>query len=558
MAFICLFGYDLSPVFNYFFLGSSFTDLWRRINTYWRNFMQKVFFYPLWFRIRKPLGNAALPVATVIMFVATWFFHNYQFFWAQGSFTFSANDALFWIILGACITLNVAYLDYKARKKIVNVPSTLKKYATQSFFIVCCFFFMCFLWSLWGSASLGEWKHTLSFARKFSGTQMGALIAGLIMLYLLVFAGHFAYHRPKVKALFAMDHGSTRVLTVPAFVLLAAFPLMQQKANWGNNFVNVVLNKETTGVYKEKKERGYYKTLMDGNAASPGAWEVTLLQPLPEGDIGLAFEATNDIYQRKIKPSVSVEWKGKRFSTNSFGLRDKEYTKQKPGNVMRFALLGGSYEMGSGVADNEVFEALAEEQANEMVGVGSERYEMLNFACGGYHILQQAKLMEEKVPGFEPDHVVLVAHSRDRERFIGFMAELIRAGINLEYVFLKKIKNQTGVKQYMGQEEIQRKLMPYADALFEWCYKRIVAACKKNNARLTWVFLPATNDFNFAKERDELKKLARDVGFWRIIDLSDVYVKAGITQKNRLGIVISADDPHPNARGHRIIASELA
>ncbi|HLP12116.1 MAG TPA: hypothetical protein VK177_09315 [Flavobacteriales bacterium] len=547
MAFVCLFGYDLSPVFNYFFLGSSFTDLWRRINTYWRNFMQKVFFYPLWFRIRKPLGNAALPVATAVMFFCTWFFHNYQFFWARGGFPLAANDALFWFILGTCITINVAYLDYKARKKIGGSITIARKYARQSFFIIFCFFFMCFLWSLWGSASLGEWKNTMSFATVFTGQEMLTVIAGLIGIYLLVFAGHYVYHQPKVKALFAMDYGSTRLLTIPAFVLLASFPLVQQNTSWNNTLTSTLLNKEVPGAEQGKKERGYYKQLIDGNSTT-GAWEVTLLQPLPPGDIRLAAESTEDIYLRKLIPNVSIDWNGKKFSTNSFGLRDKEYVRIKPAGMHRIVLLGGSYEMGSGVADNEVFEAIAEEQLKNT--------EIMNFGCGGYHIIQQAKLMEEKVMQFEPDEVILVSHSRDKERFVGFMAELIRSAVSVEYEFLKNIKQKSGVKQYMGQQEIEKRLMPYVDEIFAWCYKRIAICASKNKVQLTWLFLPATNDFKFGKERDDLKNLARQLGF-RILDLSTVWSDAGITQKNRSKIAVSVDDPHPNALGHSIIASAL-
>jgi hypothetical protein len=554
MAFVCLFGYDLSPVFNYFFLGASFTDLWRRINTYWRNFMQKVFFYPLWFRIRKFLGNAALPVATAIMFVCTWFFHNYQFFWARGAFPLSANDALFWFILGTCITVNVAYLDYKARKKITGSITLIGKYAKQSFFIVFCFFFMCFLWSLWSSASIGEWGHTLSFAAAFTAAQLGSMIAGLMGIYLLVFAGHFVYHNPKVKALFAMDYGATRVLTIPAFILLASFPLMQQKARWNNNLTNTLLNKELPGADQGKKERGYYKQLIDGNSAT-GAWEVTLLQPLPPGDIRLAAESTNDIYLRRLLPNISIEWNGKKFSTNSFGMRDKAYTKLKPANTWRIALLGGSYEMGSGVADDEVFEAVTENKLN--AETKGKKWEILNFGCGGYHIIQQAKLMEEKVMQYQPDEIILVSHSRDKERFLGFMAELIRSAVDVEYDFLKKIKEKSGVKQYMSQEQIEKRLMPYTDEIFDWCYKRIAKKANENGVKITWLFLPATNDFKFAADRDQLKKLAESFHF-KIIDLSSAWSDAGITEKNRLEIAISADDPHPNARGHRIIANALA
>ena len=41
-----LFGFNLPETHHRYFLASSFTDFWRRINIYWKDFMMKVFYYP--------------------------------------------------------------------------------------------------------------------------------------------------------------------------------------------------------------------------------------------------------------------------------------------------------------------------------------------------------------------------------------------------------------------------------------------------------------------------------------------------------------------------------
>jgi hypothetical protein len=48
-----LFGFRLPETHNRYLLASSFTDFWRRINIYWKDFMQKVFYYPAVFRLKK-------------------------------------------------------------------------------------------------------------------------------------------------------------------------------------------------------------------------------------------------------------------------------------------------------------------------------------------------------------------------------------------------------------------------------------------------------------------------------------------------------------------------
>ena len=48
-----LFGFRLPETHHLYFLASSFTDFWRRINIYWKDFMMKLVYYPSFFRLRR-------------------------------------------------------------------------------------------------------------------------------------------------------------------------------------------------------------------------------------------------------------------------------------------------------------------------------------------------------------------------------------------------------------------------------------------------------------------------------------------------------------------------
>ena len=48
-----LFGFHLPETHNRYLLASSFTDFWRRINIYWKDFMMKIFYYPAIFRLKR-------------------------------------------------------------------------------------------------------------------------------------------------------------------------------------------------------------------------------------------------------------------------------------------------------------------------------------------------------------------------------------------------------------------------------------------------------------------------------------------------------------------------
>ena len=85
-----LFGYQLPETHHWYLLATGFTDYWRRINIYWKDFMVRLFFNPVVFRLKRWPQPAALAVATVTVFLATWLLHAYQSFWLRGTWGLSA------------------------------------------------------------------------------------------------------------------------------------------------------------------------------------------------------------------------------------------------------------------------------------------------------------------------------------------------------------------------------------------------------------------------------------------------------------------------------------
>ena len=57
-----LFGFQLPQTHHHYLLATSFTDYWRRINIYWKDFMVRLFFNPVVFRLKRwpqPAGAGA-------------------------------------------------------------------------------------------------------------------------------------------------------------------------------------------------------------------------------------------------------------------------------------------------------------------------------------------------------------------------------------------------------------------------------------------------------------------------------------------------------------------
>jgi hypothetical protein len=167
-----LFGFQLPDTHHHYLLATGFTDYWRRINIYWKDFMVRLFFNPVVFRLKRWPQPAALTVATISVFLATWFLHAYQSYWLRGSWGFSVPDALFWGVLGALVLVNVQ-LDARRGNAAARGPGrgasrpTLPELAVRSVKVAATFTTIAMLWSLWSSPSLSAWLELVS--RGFHG-----------------------------------------------------------------------------------------------------------------------------------------------------------------------------------------------------------------------------------------------------------------------------------------------------------------------------------------------------------------------------------------------------
>ena len=155
-----LFGYDLPETHRKYLLSSSLTDFWRRINIYWKDFMVKVFYFPVYFRLRRSGDTRARVLATVWVFVATWALHSYQWFWLRGEWLLTWTDSLFWAILGALVVVN---LLMEQRTKSSTGSATTAARAVHGLKVAGTLSFIIVLWSFWQSPTIAEWTETVTW-----------------------------------------------------------------------------------------------------------------------------------------------------------------------------------------------------------------------------------------------------------------------------------------------------------------------------------------------------------------------------------------------------------
>ena len=95
------------------------------------------------------------------------------------------------------------------------------------------------------------------------------------------------------------------------------------------------------------------------------------------------------------------------FRTNSSGLRDTEYAFTKPDNTLRVVVVGSSFALPAGVAIEDAFHSLLEEQFSR--DLAPLRCEFINFAVGMHHAEQVLAMLELRALDYEPDLVLVTA-----------------------------------------------------------------------------------------------------------------------------------------------------
>jgi alginate O-acetyltransferase complex protein AlgI len=159
IGFLHLFGYDLPETHRRYYLASSFLDFWRRINIYWKDFMVKIVYFPVYFKLRRKGEARAQVIATVAVFLVTWALHSYQLFWLQGKFTLTWPDTIFWGGIGILVVANTLY-DFRHPRRRSDLSCTGR--AVHAAKVMGTFAVIATLWSLWSSPTLTSWIYLVT------------------------------------------------------------------------------------------------------------------------------------------------------------------------------------------------------------------------------------------------------------------------------------------------------------------------------------------------------------------------------------------------------------
>ena len=524
----------------------------------------KLFFYPTHFKLRKKGTLRAMSVATLVTFFATWALHSWQWFWILGVPLLTWKDFSFWVILGLLVLATALYEATWGRQRTLT-PSrvTLRRRLLLGVEAAGVFCLMCILWTLWTCQSWAEFQTLVDAASRPTLRDIAIILAalGAICVCGMIWgrsSRETSEGRSTQETRKPFSFWPSAVTVTAGSICLLAAPSV---ATWTIPAAKGVVARLHGDVLNARdmaqQRRGYYEELDVGgmdNWRWQGAEE-------PEGwnkGKKAFFRERSDFLLKDIIPSMSTVLGGVACTSNSLGMRDREYEKAKLANTYRIVLLGASNDMGTGVKDNQTYENLVEDTLNSRVpDVRYSRYEILNLSVAADTILQRVMRLEEEGFEFQPDAAILSVTAVDELVTASHIRKALIRGIepSAEYRdVVQSVIRRAGVNGKMPALMIERRLQPYVTELCRWSFQRFAQQCAQRGVRPIVIYRPVPADFSGMEPaaRNKILGLARAAGL-EVVDLSPAFDSV----TDRSSLVLAKWDDHTTALGHRLLADKL-
>ncbi len=568
-----LFGFALPRTHHNYFLASSFTDIWRRINIYWKDFMMKIFFFPAFFALRGWGTRAAVAVAALGVFVTTWLLHYYQVFWMTGlppNLDHGLHDASLWLVVGVLAAWNFQRDLSRVREAAPRsedrgsriesgTQSSLLRSLWLSLRVVGMFVLVSIFWASWNTPGLLKYVtvQTSGGGQVLSGSAivLAALLAVVSFGTVIQLARDWLLRLELLPLQLSSTASALGLTAVLGAVALLATPQVAEV--FGPRVADTLasLQRESaTPAEAALAAQGYYEEILDTRLPA-GSW-LAALEGRPPAPRTITYtemtRPTDELLERELIPGWQGEVNGRLLTINSLGLRDRpDRTQPKPANTCRIAVVGSSVVMGYGVGDDEPFPRLLEDRLNAHRQDGDPHYEFLNFGTGKSFVIQRRVLIDRKVFAFEPDALYYVAHQDEMFGPVQHLAKLLAQRHPLPYPCLADVVQKAEITPDTSQGMTEALLRPLARDLVLGMYRDLVGECRRRGILAVWIWLPIPGIAEAPTESAAFVSLAREAGFV-VVNLGD-WFEGHRPAEVKLG----ETDHHPNALGHQLIAERL-
>lgn len=558
-----LFGWNLPRTHDHYFLAASFSEIWRRINIYWKDFLMKTFFYPAYFRIRAKLpvrgvrrDEISIVLGVLWVFFWTWLAHSWQNFWLVGLFSFQSADAWMWIVVGALVAGN-AVLDYRRalRPRAVRGAMTWPAAALHSLQIMGMFLLVSLFWAGW--TNIETLHYVLYVATSQPPTTAEAMTLGgwALAVFGILTASQVWFDasrraQPQKHLAFERQAGLNIAALVFATLLTVPGGLADFLGSTGE-WIKELQKDRMSSAEAMAVVEGYYEQLNQGNPSRPYSTEGDLAPNRIAIDFADMIRRRNDLIELELIPGWQGKWNHKPISINRWGMRDRDRSLVAAPGVRRIAAVGSSLVMGFGVGDDETFVHLFESKLNESLPQSDQRYEVLNFGVGRYFAIHRRAQIEHKVLAFRPDLVLYFAHEDEIYTSARRVAEMAGHGVSLEDEELQAFIDTLKIPPGSSEAAYQGAIESHHPEILALTYRRIRKTLDAAGIPLVFVYMPIPGEHGLPFDPRVVMKFATDAGF-PVVDLTDWWEDRPV-----LDVVLGTRDHHPTTLGHQLVAKHL-
>jgi lysophospholipase L1-like esterase len=308
-------------------------------------------------------------------------------------------------------------------------------------------------------------------------------------------------------------------------------------------------------------ERGYYEQLLDDGQRFDDLGDLPALRRRrrPGGTFAAPVDSAplvvrvDDLREVMLRPSDSTERGGIRWSTNAQGMRDREYSAEKPAGTFRIALVGDSIAAGWGVDVDDRFEAILERAWHDRSRrAGGPAVEILDCAVPGHAPGQRWHHFQKVGWPMRPDLVICEATEADAGWDERRLRYVLARGQAFDSPLYRPALEAAGVVPGSSPEQYKHALHPYHREILAGAYRAMAVDGDARGAPIVWVLIPRVGHPTGSAQRAAMLAMARDAGFTRVVDASDAY--DGLDADR---LAVEPDDFHPNAEGHARLARRL-
>ncbi|MDP9171191.1 MAG: SGNH/GDSL hydrolase family protein [Acidobacteriota bacterium] len=278
-------------------------------------------------------------------------------------------------------------------------------------------------------------------------------------------------------------------------------------------------------------------------------YAVKLKHPVPDPHLSFAHV-----------PNSSAFLMGYPVSINSHGLRDQEYTVEKPAGVYRILMLGDSTTFGWGVPEEQTVAKILEGRLRQTQSQSSRKFEVLNAGVGNYGTVQEYTHYLTYDRAFHPDLVILGYFINDAEpvpveRTPGLIGKsyLLAFAVSRFDGMLRLTGTRPNWKDYYSQLYADDKPGLHAA---QAALVGLATATRADGAQLLVTILPELHEINngypFEKEQQKIKNVltANQVP---VIDLLDGLRGHGAESS----LWVTPADDHPNGKANSLIVDQV-